>query len=73
MMSDLDCVGLILAAMETHMKSARVVKNACLALAAVVEPDGQFWLINEKSILGQVALDRKPRPGYDTLLLWLIF
>ena len=39
-MSDLDAVGLLVNAVGTHSKNSKVVKNACLALASLVEIDG---------------------------------
>ncbi len=39
-MNDYDCVGILLNALQTHIKEAKVVKNACMALAAMVEPNG---------------------------------
>lgn len=38
---DLECVALLISAIDTHCKNAKVVKNACLALASLVEPDGK--------------------------------
>ena len=42
---DLDCVGLLITAIEKHTKNAKVVKNACLALASLVEPDGMVKIL----------------------------
>ena len=37
----MDTVATILEAIELHIREAKVVKNACMALAAMVEPDGE--------------------------------
>lgn len=34
-------MALLISAIDTHCKNAKVVKNACLALASLVEPDGK--------------------------------
>jgi len=39
--SDMDGVGLLIAAVQKHSSNAKVVKNACLALASLVEVDGR--------------------------------
>ena len=39
---DLDGVGLLIETINTHGKNSKVVKNACLALASLVEIDGKF-------------------------------
>jgi len=39
---DLNCVGLLINAIDAHAKNPKVVKNACLALASLVEPDGKY-------------------------------
>ena len=36
-----DGVALILEGLTQHMEHARLVKHACMALAAMVEPDGK--------------------------------
>ena len=41
-MSEQDCVGLLLDAIQKHIKEAKAVKNSCMALAAMVEPNGIF-------------------------------
>ena len=38
---DLDGVGLLISTISTHSKNSKVVKNACLALASLVEVDGK--------------------------------
>ena len=43
---DLECVALLISAIDTHSKNAKVVKNACLALASLVEPDGEYKIIS---------------------------
>ncbi len=40
-MNDLGVVALLLHAIEVHIKDPKVVKNACMALASMVEPDGK--------------------------------
>ncbi len=47
-MNDYDCVGILLNALQTHIKEAKVVKNACMALAAMVEPNGMCFVIHFK-------------------------
>ena len=45
-MNERDCVGSLLKAIERHLKEPKVVKNSCMALAALVEPSGKtFFLI----------------------------
>ena len=34
-------VAVLLESLETHQSNAKVVKNTCMALAAMVEPDGK--------------------------------
>ena len=41
LVSDLDCVGYLIQALRDHTKHAKVVKNSCMALASLVEPDGK--------------------------------
>ena len=41
-MCDLDAVGLLVNAVSSHSKNSKVVKNACLALASLVEIDGMY-------------------------------
>ena len=43
-MSEQDCVGLLLDAIQKHIKEAKAVKNSCMALAAMVEPNGMITL-----------------------------
>ena len=43
LVSELDAVGLLVNAVRTHSKSSKVVKNACLALASLVEIDGKLF------------------------------
>ena len=40
-MTDMDCAGLLVQALHDHKTEAKVVKNACMALASLVEPDGK--------------------------------
>ena len=44
MMSDVGTIRLILQALKRHKVEARVVKNACMALATIVESDGKFTI-----------------------------
>ena len=44
-MNKLDVVGQVLQAMDTHVKQAKVIQNACMALAAMVQPDGQSYIL----------------------------
>ena len=48
MMSDFGTIRLILLALKKHQEDARVVKNACMALATIVEADGEcvVWPAN---------------------------
>lgn len=41
LISDLDCVTLLVDAVKNNMDNAKIVKNACMALASLVEPDGK--------------------------------
>jgi len=41
-LGELDCVGHLILALQNHPNNAKVVKNACMALASFVEPDGKF-------------------------------
>lgn len=41
LMNKLDSVAVLLDAIRNHIRDAKVVKNACMALAAIVEPDGE--------------------------------
>jgi hypothetical protein len=43
---DLDGVGLLIETIKTHGKNSKVVKNACLALASLVEIDGMILLLH---------------------------
>lgn len=40
--NSLDGVGSLLKAMETHTKNAKVVKNVCMVLTTLVEPNGRL-------------------------------
>ena len=40
-MNERDCVGVLLKAISRHIKDPKVVKNSCMALAALVEPSGR--------------------------------
>ena len=42
----------ILEGLTQHMEHARLVKHACMALAAMVEPDGELYN-GQKSLLGE--------------------
>jgi len=42
MMSEVGTIRLMLQALKRHKVEARVVKNACMALATIVEADGNF-------------------------------
>ena len=42
MIGELDGVGLLIDAVSKHSKNSKVVKNACLALASLVEIDGMY-------------------------------
>ncbi|KAF6031306.1 STKLD1 [Bugula neritina] len=39
LVSELECVTHLMTAVQTHIKHAKVVKNACMALTCLVEPD----------------------------------
>ena len=41
-MNELEVVAVLLNAIQTHVKAPKVVKDACMALASMVEPDGKF-------------------------------
>lgn len=41
MMSDVGAIRLILHALKNHKKEAKVVKNACMAVATISEADGK--------------------------------
>ena len=51
-MNERDCVGLLLTTIQKHVKEAKVVKNSCMALAAMVEPNGIFLniLLNNSTL-----------------------
>lgn len=38
--NELDAVGSLLEAMDLHLKNTKIIKNACMTLAALVEPNG---------------------------------
>ena len=42
MMGDCGVIQLILCALKKHKDEGRVVKNACMALATIVEADGKW-------------------------------
>ena len=42
MMGDCGAIQLILCALKKHKDEGRVVKNACMALATIVEADGKW-------------------------------
>ena len=51
--NSMDGVGILLRAMETHMKNAKVVKNICMVLTTLVEPNGRLWpMIGEGGGIG---------------------
>lgn len=43
LVSELECVTHLMTAVQTHIKHAKVVKNACMALTCLVEPDGKTF------------------------------
>lgn len=45
MICDLDGVGLLISTISTHSKNSKVVKNACLALASLVEINGNVSML----------------------------
>lgn len=45
-MNDQDCAGLLVEAIQRHIKEPKVIKNACIALASLVEPDGEYFTLN---------------------------
>lgn len=59
-------MGLLISAIEKHMKNAKVVKNACLALASLVEPDGKMYtamLLYKYTLLTLSNMERKVKMG----------
>jgi len=40
-MNSMNCVGLLIDAIQEHMVEPKLVKNACITLAAMVEADGK--------------------------------
>ena len=53
MMGDCDTIRLILCALKKHKDEGRVVKNACMALATIVEADGKIvsYSFHEKDVI----------------------
>lgn len=56
-LNKLNCVGLVMDAVQTHIKQPKLVKNACMALAAMVEPDGNHDIT---SVPANVPAVKKP-------------
>ena len=64
----LNIVNLLLTSIQKHMKEAKVVRNACMTLATIVEEDG-WCIVSFSDCTNRLVLINSTRRGFHQYTL----